>query len=126
MRLSIRSRLTVWVTLLLVAASALTFLTVRAAGGLVLRGTLRDYLFGVVEENARRIVWAESPRDARGIRSLPGTLKEAVDCLKEDLVICAALGEHVLTQYVEGKEKEWDAYRTHVSKWETDRYLVMY
>jgi glutamine synthetase len=26
----------------------------------------------------------------------------------------------------EGKEKEWDAYRTHVSKWETDRYLVMY
>ena len=27
---------------------------------------------------------------------------------------------------IEGKEKEWDAYRTHVSKWETDRYLVMY
>ncbi len=71
MRLSIRSRLTVWVTLLLVAASALTFLTVRAAGGLVLRGTLRDYLIGMVEENARRIVWAESPRDARGILSIP-------------------------------------------------------
>ena len=40
--------------------------------------------------------------------------------------ICEALGEHVLSQYVEGKEKEWDAYRTHVSSWEIDRYLVMY
>jgi glutamine synthetase len=68
----------------------------------------------------------QAARDARGIRSLPGTLKEAVECLKEDEVICSALGEHVLAQYVEGKEKEWDAYRTHVSKWEIDRYLVMY
>ena len=49
-----------------------------------------------------------------------------MDCLKEDAVICTALGEHVLDQYVEGKEKEWDAYRTHVSKWEIDRYLVMF
>ena len=65
-------------------------------------------------------------REAKGIKSLPGNLKEAVDCLKEDEVICAALGEHVLGQYVEGKEKEWDAYRTHVSQWEIDRYIVMY
>ena len=65
-------------------------------------------------------------REAKGIASLPGTLQEAVDCLKADEVICAALGEHVLSQYVEGKEKEWDAYRTHVSSWEIDRYLVMY
>ena len=49
-----------------------------------------------------------------------------MDCLKEDDVICGALGEHVLGQYVEGKQKEWDAYRTHVSKWEIDRYIVMY
>ena len=65
-------------------------------------------------------------RAAHGIASLPGTLREAIDCLAEDPVICDALGEHVLSQYVEGKVKEWDAYRTHVSKWEVDRYLVMY
>ena len=65
-------------------------------------------------------------REKKGIKSLPGTLKEAVECLKADDVICAALGEHVMGQYVEGKEKEWDAYRTHVSKWEIDRYIVMY
>ena len=61
----------------------------------------------------------------RGINRFPG-LREAIDCLKEDKTICEALGEHVLTQYVEGKEKEWDAYRTHVSQWEIDRYIVMY
>ena len=65
-------------------------------------------------------------REAKGIESLPGTLKEAIECLKKDSVICDALGEHVLTQYIEGKEKEWDAYRTHVSSWEISRYLVMY
>ena len=40
--------------------------------------------------------------------------------------ICIALGDHVLTQYTAGKEREWDAYRTHVSQWEIERYLVMY
>ena len=68
----------------------------------------------------------EKEREAHGIASLPGNLLEAVDCLKADEVICAALGEHVLSQYVQGKEKEWDAYRTHVSSWEIERYLVMY
>ena len=65
-------------------------------------------------------------REAKGIRSMPGTLREAIDCLISDPVICGALGEHVLSQYVQGKEKEWDAYRTHVSQWEIDRYIVMY
>ena len=68
----------------------------------------------------------EAAREAKGIRSLPGTLKEAIECLKADGVVCETLGEHVLSQYVEGKEKEWDAYRTHVSRWEIERYLVMY
>ena len=68
----------------------------------------------------------EAARAARGIRSLPGTLKEAVDCLTADPVICGALGEHVLSQYAAGKLREWDAYRTHVSPWELERYLVLY
>ena len=73
-------------------------------------------------------IFAMTPetREEKGIRSMPGTLQEAIECLKEDEVICGALGEHVLSQYVEGKEKEWDAYRIHVSQWEIDRYIVMY
>ena len=71
-------------------------------------------------------ITTSATRTLKGIRSLPGTLREAIDCLKADEVICGCLGDHVLSQYVEGKEKEWDAYRTHVSKWEIDRYIVMY
>ena len=41
-------------------------------------------------------------------------------------VICDALGEHVFSQYVDGKEKEWDLYRTHVSQWEIQQYIVLY
>ena len=65
-------------------------------------------------------------REAKGIASLPGTLHEAVKEMKADKLICDTLGEHVVSQYAAGKEKEWDAYRTHVSSWEIERYLVTY
>ena len=62
-------------------------------------------------------------RDRADAESVASLLRESG---YEVIRVCTALGEHVLGQYIEGKEKEWDAYRTHVSKWETDRYLVMY
>ena len=65
-------------------------------------------------------------RAAKGIESLPGSLAEAVDALEADALVCETLGEHVTSQYVEGKRKDWDAYRTHVSAWETAQYLVTY
>ena len=65
-------------------------------------------------------------RAAKGIKSLPGNLKEAVEALKADALVCETLGDHVTTQYIAGKEKEWDEYRTHVSAWEIDKYLVTY
>lgn len=73
-------------------------------------------------------IFAMSPaeRIARGIHSLPGSLDEAVTALEKDSLICGVLGEHIVSQYVAGKRREWDAYRTHVSRWETDRYLITY
>ena len=65
-------------------------------------------------------------REAKGIHNLPGTMKEAVDALQEDKVICDVLGEHIVSQYVAGKTKEWDSYRTAISDWEISRYLVTY
>ena len=59
----------------------------------------------------------------KGIRELPGTLAEAIDELEADEVICDALGDHVLTHYVEAKREEWNEYRTQVTPWELDRYL---
>ena len=68
----------------------------------------------------------EKTRESKGIASLPGSLKEAVDTMLSDKLICDTLGEHIVSQYSEGKYKEWDDYRTHVSSWETDRYLTIY
>ena len=60
---------------------------------------------------------------ARGIRELPGTLGDAIDELEADPVIAGALGDHVLSHFVEAKRAEWDEYRTQVSDWEVERYL---
>ena len=65
-------------------------------------------------------------RAARGIKNLPGSLKEAVELLLNDSLICDALGEHVVKNYTEGKLREWDEYWTHVSDWERQKYLVIY
>ena len=65
-------------------------------------------------------------RTARGIRNLPGSLKESVELLLNDELICDALGEHVTNYYTEGKLREWNEYWTHVSDWERQKYLVIY
>ncbi|SKB78978.1 glutamine synthetase [Lachnospiraceae bacterium] len=66
----------------------------------------------------------KATRKANGIDSLPGSLEEALDELEKDDVIKETLGEHLLSQYLEGKRAEWDEYRTQVSKWELDKYMV--
>jgi glutamine synthetase len=60
---------------------------------------------------------------SKGIQELPGTLGEAIAELENDAVVCEALGDHVLSHYVEAKRAEWDEYRTQVSDWEVERYL---
>ncbi len=65
-------------------------------------------------------------RCEKGIDSLPGSLKEAIEALKADQLILDALGEHTSTQYIVGKEAEWDAYRTRVTNWEIEKYIVTY
>lgn len=68
----------------------------------------------------------ELQRREHGIENLPGTLHEAIEALRADPVICEALGAHVLAQYLEGKNREWEEYCTHVSAWELGKYLVTY
>ena len=65
-------------------------------------------------------------RKAKGIDSLPGTLHEAIEEMQGDKLITDILGPHVTEAYVEGKEAEWDAYRTRVSAWELEKYLIAY
>ncbi len=68
----------------------------------------------------------DKTRKAKGIESLPASLSDAVDALEADPLICETLGEHVKSQYVAGKRKEWDAFRTHVTNWEVEQYIVTY
>src|SRR5690606_210320 len=53
-------------------------------------------------------IMTEEEREAAGIPSLPSSLREAIDELVRNEVICDALGEHALTHFVELKEIEWD------------------
>ena len=62
----------------------------------------------------------------KGIRSLPASLEEALVAFKKDRLMTETMGKHVTEQYIEGKQREWDAYRTRVSNWEIERYLVVY
>ena len=69
---------------------------------------------------------SDKERQKAGVETLPESLIEAVECLKEDEVICNTLGSHIVSKYVEAKEKEWNDYRTRVSQWEIDEYLYKF
>ena len=63
---------------------------------------------------------------ANGIDCLPGSLEEAVKASEADPFIREIVGDHVFNAYTEGKKNEWDSYRTKVSQWEIDEYIVRY
>ncbi|ASV65867.1 type I glutamate--ammonia ligase [Cytobacillus sp. FSL W7-1323] len=71
-------------------------------------------------------VMSKEEREAEGIKDLPATLYSALELLKQDEVMVAALGEHILEHFIEAKEIEWDMFRTQVHPWEREQYLQMY
>jgi len=68
----------------------------------------------------------QAEKDEVGIASLPANLKEAIDILKDNPIAKDTLGEHILSKFVEAKEKEWDSYRTAVTDWELNNYLSVF
>ena len=64
--------------------------------------------------------------DEKGIECLPGSLEEAIKAAEEDEFIRETLGDHLFTNYIVGKKAEWEEYRTSVSQWEINKYLVQY
>ena len=65
-------------------------------------------------------------RRERGIGSLPGNLKEALDALEADPVISGMMGEHCLNHFLQAKKEEWRRYIAYVSNWELEQYLTAY
>jgi len=97
----------------------LAFATMLSAG---LAGIEKKYkLSDPIEEDIFEMT--ATRKEELGIKSLPGTLNDAIFKLKKDEVICACLGDHILEKFIANKEQEWDRYRTHVSKFEIDNYL---
>ncbi|WP_100331009.1 type I glutamate--ammonia ligase [Bacillus xiapuensis] len=68
----------------------------------------------------------QEEREQEGVEDLPATLAEALQMLKKDNVIQAALGDHILEHFIEAKEIEWDMFRTQVHPWEREQYMQMY
>lgn len=68
----------------------------------------------------------EEQRNTCGIGCLPGSLREAIDEMKESSLVKDTLGSHIFEKYIEAKNSEWDEYRTKISAWEIDKYLTMY
>jgi glutamine synthetase len=62
----------------------------------------------------------------KGIKLLPQSLKEAIDALETDKVVCAALGEDLSKEFIDLKRMEWVEYSRNVSDWESKRYLEFF
>lgn len=74
-----------------------------------------------IEENVFNM--SEGQRSARGIATLPGSLKEALDVMEQSPLVRKALGDHVFESFIANKRAEWDQYRTQVTDFELNRYL---
>ena len=57
----------------------------------------------------------QAEKDEAGIASMPGSLREALDVMLDNPIAKETLGEHIFSKYVEGKNAEWDAFRTAVT-----------
>jgi glutamine synthetase len=97
----------------------LTFSVILAAG---LEGIEKDYpLPEPTEENVFEMKPEEQVR--RGIRTLPGSLVEAIQLAESSDLVREALGDHVFRSFIQNKKIEWDLYRTSVTDYELKRYL---
>lgn len=59
----------------------------------------------------------------RNATRLPATLGEALDRFTEDATVQDTVGAYIADQLLTVKREEWEAYRSHVSPWEYNRYV---
>ncbi|OPX18132.1 glutamine synthetase [candidate division WOR-3 bacterium 4484_100] len=66
---------------------------------------------------------SEKERQQRGIKSLPGSLIEAIKLAEKSDLVRTTLGEHTFQEFIGNKKLEWDSYRKAVTEYEIRRYL---
>jgi glutamine synthetase len=99
----------------------LCFSVILAAG---LKGIEKGYpLPEPSEENVYEMKPEE--RAKKGIKTLPGSLAEAIEIAEGSKLLKEALGDHVFDSFIKNKKIEWDLYRTAVTDFELKRYLPL-
>jgi glutamine synthetase len=68
----------------------------------------------------------ERTRQERAIELLPQSLREALDALAADDLICTTLGETLTEQFLTLKRAELADYEQHVGDWELQRYVAAF
>lgn len=97
----------------------LAFSVMLAAG---LEGIEKEYeLPEPIEKDVYEM--SEAEREKEGIKSLPGSLIEAIALTEKSELVRKALGDHIFNNFITSKKVEWNNYRVQVSEWELNEYL---
>jgi len=77
-----------------------------------------------IDEN----IYELSPEEVQhyNIEALPGSLLEALDEMESSTMVRDVLGEHTFQLYLRAKRAEWNEYAAYISRWERERYTVLY
>jgi glutamine synthetase len=60
---------------------------------------------------------------AMGVDTLPSSLFEAIQELKNNRLMRDVLGEHLYKRYIHIKTREWNEFKMQVTEWEREKYL---
>ena len=99
--------------------SYLAFSAMLAAG---LKGIEEEYPVPPPVEGNVFDMSAEE-RQTRGIRTLPGSLGEAIALAESSDLLLETLGEHIFNSFIRNKKIEWEDYRATITDYEISRYL---
>ena len=66
---------------------------------------------------------SDEERAKERIKTLPGSLIEAIALTKRSELMREALGDHIFNNFITSKLVEWDRYRVNVTEWELKEYL---
>ena len=69
---------------------------------------------------------SQSERDAKGIRPLPSSQREALDALAADEVLTGAMGEVLAGSYLAVRGSEWEAYSSADEAFEQQGHFEKY
>jgi glutamine synthetase len=97
----------------------LAFSLILAAG---LRGIDEGYELPA-EADANLFESSDADLANAGIGQLPQSLSDALRVMEQSELVHEALGDHIFEWFLRNKRSEWRSYKTHVSRFELDRYL---